>query len=171
MAQTVETLQDELTRRHRAAVIVIACVFALTILLILLAYADLFEMSLSRNPTIEGALRIAIVVFGLGAVVLRRTMFSTMRLKDIASVRGASALLETLQKTTVYVALLAAAITIMGYVVSRSTGEWTDMVWLGAIAIAVLLYAYPRRAAWRNVLRLTEQIRPEDASDAKGTIA
>ena len=171
MAQSVETPLDELNRRHRATMMVLAVVFVLTVVLMLLAYAEVFEVDLDRSPALEGSLRIAIVIFGLGAVVLRRTMFSTMRLKDIAALRGASALLETLQRTTVYVALLAAAIALMGFLISLITGMGTDMLWLGLIAIAVLIYAYPRRAAWQRMLRLTEPNGSNDAPNAKGTIA
>lgn len=151
--------------------VVIVAVFALTAILMALAYTEAFEIDFDHSPAVEGSLRIAIVIFGLGAVVLRRTMFGTMRLKDIAALRGASALLETLQKTTIYVALLAAAIALMGFLISLMTGAGMDMVWLGLIAIAVLIYAYPRRAAWQRMLQLTAPNGSDDAPNAKGTIA
>lgn len=157
MAQTVESTQDELTRRHRAAVIVVAAAASSTLLLMLLAVTGVFASTPHRNPAVEGALRIAIVFFGLGAVALRRTKFSPMRLRDIASVRGMSGLLETLQKTTIYVAILGDAIALMGFIISLMTGNGMDMVWLGVIALAVLLYAYPRRAAWERVMQATQQ--------------
>lgn len=169
MARTVETVQDELTRRHRAAVTVILCVFALVVLLVLVAFGGVLDLDIS--PGLAGALRITIAVLGLGAVVLRRTMFSAMRLKDIAALGGPAALLETLRKTTVYVALLAAAIAVMAFVISLSTGDPADMVWFGLIAVAVLLYAYPRRSAWQSVMRLTAADGAPDARPAKGTIA
>lgn len=169
MAQTVETVQDELTRRHRAAVTAILCVFALTVLLVLLSFGGVLDLDIS--PALVGALRISIAVLGFGAVVLRRTMFSAMRLKDIAALRGPSALLETLYKTTVRVAVLAAAIAFMAFVISLATGDPADMVWFGLIAVAVLLYAYPRRSAWQSVLRMTATPDTPDAPPAKGTIA
>lgn len=170
MAQTVETPQDELTRRHRTAVTAIVSVLVLTIVLTLLSVAGRLDITLSRNPAFEGALRIAIVIFGLGAVVMRRTMFSAMRLKDIAALGGATALLETLQKTTVYVALLAAAITFMGFILGITTGAEQDR-WLGVLAVAVLIYAYPRRSAWQRVLQTTAPDSDDNAPAAKGTIA
>ena len=77
MAGDLETVQDELTRRHRAAVMFIVYVFALLVLLVLLAFARLFDID--GSGSMAGALRIVIAVFGLGAVVMRRTMFSVMR--------------------------------------------------------------------------------------------
>ena len=169
MAGDLETVQDELTRRHRAAVTVIICVFALTVLLALLAFARLFDID--GSGSMAGALRIVIAVFGLGAVVMRRTMFSAMRLKDIAALGGPAALLETLYKTTVYVALLAAAIAVIAFVISLITGDPADMIWFGLVAVAVLLYAYPRRSAWQSVMRLVAAEDAPDARPAKGTIA
>ncbi|HEX6625182.1 MAG TPA: hypothetical protein VF064_15830 [Pyrinomonadaceae bacterium] len=169
MAGDLETVQDELTRRHRAAVMFIVYVFALTVLLVLLAFARLFDID--GSGSLAGALRIVIAVFGLGAVMMRRTMFSAMRLKDIAALGGPAALLETLYKTTVYVALLAAAIAVMAFVISLITGDPADMIWFGLVAVAVLLYAYPRRAAWQSVLRMTAPPASPDATAAKGTIA
>lgn len=170
MTQIAETFNDDLIRRHRAAVTVILWVFALTVLLTLLTLTGVVKISLSRNPSVEGALRIAIAVFGVGAIVLRRTKFSAMRLQDIAALGGPAALLGTLYKTTVHVALLAAAIAVMGFVLTLYEVTENDR-WLGLVAVAVLVYAYPRRAAWQRVLRMTARDRAEDAQDAKGRIA
>ena len=57
MAGDLETVQDELTRRHRAAVMFIAYVFALLVLLVLLAFARLFDID--GSGSMAGALRIA----------------------------------------------------------------------------------------------------------------
>ena len=94
-----------------------------------------------------------------------------MRLKDIAALGGPAALLEPLSKTTVYVALLAAAVAVMAFVISLITGDPADMIWFGLVAVAVLLYAYPRRSAWQSVLQMTAPSASEDATAAKGTIA
>lgn len=170
MTQTVEGIQDELAHRHRAAVRVVGAMIALTLLLLALALSGVFDNALDPNPQLGGTLRIVIAFFAVGAIVFRRTKFSAMRLRDVAALRGASGLLRTLQTTTVYVALIGGAIAVMGFVVALMTGEASDS-WLGVIALAVLFYAYPRRAAWRRVVEATEEP-PADASQAaKGTIA
>ena len=137
MAQIVESIQDELGRRHRAAQMAVAAMFALTLLLMLLAVAGVFSSTLDSNQLVANVLRIAIAIFVLGAITLRRTKFSVMRLRDIAALRGISGLLETLQKTTTYVALIGGAIAVMGFVVWLMSGDERDK-WLGVIAIAVL---------------------------------
>lgn len=171
MSETVESTREELTRRHRAAVQVVVGVFVVTVVLMAIALAGLFVGALGRNPALEGALLIAIVFLGIGAVVYRRTRFSAMRLQDIAALRGASGLMETLQKTTVHVALIGGAISIMAFVVSAMSGFGWDMLRLGVIAVAVLLYAYPRRASWERVVRATESTSADAERAAKGSIA
>ncbi len=177
MTQTAESTRDELARRHRATAMFILAMMVLTVLLMALAYAGVFIPETGRaEPVIDMALRIAVVFFGVGAVVLRRTMFNAARLQDIASLRGTSGLLDTLQKTTVLVALIGGSIAVMGFVINVVGGRAGDetvpqAVWIGLIAIAVLLYAYPRRAAWERVVQLTTPGETAPASPAKGTFS
>jgi len=94
------------------------------------------------------------MIFGLGSIVLRRTRFSTMRLQDIGALGGASALLRTLEKTTLQVAMIGAALTLLGFVATLMTGN--DFYTYGAalIAIVILLYCFPTKASWqRTILR------------------
>jgi hypothetical protein len=49
------------------------------------------------------------------------------------------------------------------------TGFGTDMLYLGAVAVAVLLYCYPRRAAWRAVVGAAERGEGDPVKAAKGT--
>lgn len=150
---------------------VVGGMFALAVLFIVLAYVGVRPAPSvqSPDPTLIIALWIAILVFGLGAVALRRTKFMAMRLQDITALRGPSGLLASLQKTTILVALIAGAISVMGFVVWTLTGESFDMLRAGFVAVAVLLYCYPRRAAWQSVVEQTESTGGDaDAPLAKG---
>jgi len=169
---TDESTQEELTRRHRASVSLIIGALASTLLLMGLAVSGWLGGP-RRNPQLEGALRIVIVFFGLGAVYLRRTRFALMRLQDIAALRGPRGLLAHLQKTTLYVVLIADAIAVMGFAITLMTGFGSDMLWLGAIAVLVLLYAWPRRAAWQRVVEATSAGAADAGAGraAKGTTA
>lgn len=173
MAETTERIHDELARRHRAAALTVYAMLGLTLLLVALAFTPVLgKASRAVDPFLEGALRIAIVLFGFGAVALRRTRFAPARLQDIASLRGASGLLATLQKTTMLVALLGGAIAVMGFAIALHSSDEMDMAWIGVIAVAVLLYAYPRRSAWQRVVDATGATDvAAQASSAKGTIA
>ena len=99
------------------------------------------------------ALWIAILVFGLGAFVLRRTRFGAMRLKDVAALKGMSGLLKTLEGTTIQIACIGGAIALMGFMVSILTGDWTGMLRAGGVSAVVLIYAYPFRSGWERVAR------------------
>lgn len=178
VAHTNENVQASLARHHRTAVLTVGGMLAITLLLLAGAFADLPLVLPSRffDPTLAAALWIAIVVFGLGAVALRRTRFSAMRLQDIASLRGTSALLATLQNTTILVALLGGSIAFMGFIIALITDDKYAMLRAAPIAIAVLFYCYPRREAWRSVVEMTQATGAvhdggADAPPAKGTMA
>lgn len=175
LAQNLGNNESELAQRHRAAQVSVLLTLGLTLLLIACAYAGLFMGKAKRpDPFLRGALSIAIVLFGFGAVALRRTRFAPARLQDIAALRGVSGLLATLQQTTLLVALLGGAIAVMGFIIAMGTGDASDMLRLGVIAIAVLIYAYPRRSAWRRVIAITQTTDGLDAangSSPKGTTA
>lgn len=171
MAHTVDNAQDELARRHGAAVRVVSAVFTLTLALAALALV-LTPRLASRvyDPVTARALLIVILFIALGSMVFRRTKFSAMRLRDIAALRGAPGLLDTLQRTTVYVALAGGVIALLGFAFTVMSGDRTNAVYPAVIAVAVLAYCYPRRAAWRGVLDALAAP-DEDVGGAKGTIA
>lgn len=171
MAQTVEGIQDELARRHRSAVQVVAAMAALTLLLLALALTGALRGVVEPDPQLGGTLRIIAALFALGAIVYRRTKFSNMRLRDIAALRGAEGLLATLQTTTVHVALIGGAIAVMCFVVYLMTNAPSDR-WLAVIALAILFYSYPRRAAWRRVVEaMTDGPSAGSPTAVKGTTA
>lgn len=171
MSQTVGSTQAELERRHAAAVRVVGAVALFTVLLMALGLTNVLAGKLRFNPTTANSLRFIIVFLGVGALFFRRTRFAAMRLQDIAALRGATGLLDTLQTTTVIVALIAALIAALGFLISVMTQDGWDMLYMGTISIAVLLYAYPRRAAWESVVRATSDGEADPVRAAKGTIA
>jgi hypothetical protein len=172
VAQTAETAQDELARRHGAAVRVVSAVFMLTLVLVALALVLTPRLSFRLyDPVTARSLLLVILFIALGSIVFRRTKFSTMRLRDIAALRGASGLLETLQRTTVYVALAGGVVAVLGFAFTVMTGERTNVLYPAVVAVAVLAYSYPRRAAWRGVLDSFAEPPDEPAGGAKGTIA
>ena len=171
MEETVEGTRGELERRHASAVRVVLAVFVFTLLLVVLALAGAFAGKVSFDPTTANVLRFVIIFLGVGAIVFRRTRFSAMRLRDIGALRGARGLLATLHSTTVTVALIGGLIALLGFLISVMTGAGTDMLYLGVIAVAVLLYCYPRRAAWESVVRAAGRGEGDHVGAAKGTTA
>src|SRR5207244_2672207 len=105
------------------------------------------------NPSLDIAVRITILIFGLGSVVLRRTRFSAMRLQDIAALQGISGLLRTLVRTTLQVALLGATMVVFGFIATVMTGNDFYTYGAGLVGFVVLLYCYPTRASWQRAIQ------------------
>jgi hypothetical protein len=132
----------------------------LTVVLALIAFLGKNSFRHQDNPSLDIALRITILIFGLGSVVLRRTRFSTMRLQDITALRGVSGLLGTLERTTLQVALLGIATTIFGFIATLMTGNDFYTYGAGLVGFVILLYCYPTRASWQ---RAVEKFGPVEA--------
>ncbi len=145
-------IDAELIRRHKAAATTVLAFIGVTALLCIVAYFSKGFLVEQNNPSLDIALRITILIFGLGAVALRRTRFSTMRLQDIGALRGASGLLQTLQRTTLLVALLGAATAILGFTATVMTGNEFYTYGAGLVSFAILLYCYPVRRSWKRAL-------------------
>lgn len=131
---------------------VVAAFLVLDVVMVAIAFFASNSLYRAGDPSIIMGLWIAILVFGLGAFALRRTKFAALRLKDIAAVKGVSALLKTLQDTTIQVAAIGEAIALMGFMITILTGDWTNMLRAGGVAAIVLIYCYPFRAAWQRVV-------------------
>src|SRR2546427_10971967 len=146
MMPTPEGWSDELSRRHRTAMTFVIGFLFLDIALLGIAYLAADRLFRPRDPSLTMALWIAILVFGLGAFVLRRTRFAAMRLKDIAALKGVSGLLKTLQDATVQIACIGGAIALMGFVITILTGEWTSMLRAGGGSAIGLIHCLSFRS-------------------------
>src|SRR5438105_9646149 len=132
MATNLQNVLDELRRRHRSAATVVIAFFILDVVLLAIAYVAGTSLYRTGDPSTIMGLWIAILIFGLGAFVLRRTKFTAMRLKDIAALKGITGLLKTLQDTTIQIAFIGGAIALMGFVITMlDRGDWTDMLRAG----------------------------------------
>jgi hypothetical protein len=142
-----------------------------TLALVALALAVAPRVSFNSDPITANTLLFIILFLGVGSVIFRRTKFSAMRLKDIAALRGATGLIETLQRTTVSVALVGGVISVLGFIFALMRGNGTNVLYPSVIAAAVLLYAYPRRAAWQSVVASMGFETDEAEQSSKGSIA
>ena len=145
-------VSSELERRHKATSMTVLALLIGAVLLCVLAFVSKRFLTQQNNPSLDIAVRITILIFGLGSVALRRTKFATMRLQDIAGLKGATGLLITLQRTTLLVAFLGAAIAVVGFVATLLTGSDFYSYGAGLVAVAVLLYCYPVRKSWERAL-------------------
>ena len=158
MDPTSPEAQSELARRHKAAATTVLGLLVATVLLSVLAFLAKPYFTEKPNVVLDMAVRIVILVLGLGAVVWRRTKFQTMRLQDIAGLAGVTGLLKTLEKTTIQLALLGEAIASIGFIATLMTGNERYTYWAGAIAVIVFVYCYPTKQSWlRALYRFTEK--------------
>jgi hypothetical protein len=153
MTPTPEGWSNELSRRHRTATMFVLGFLLLDILLLAVAYVGADRLYRPRDPSLIMGLWIAILIFGLGAFVLRRTKFAAMRLKDVAALKGASGLLKSLQDTTIQVACIGGAIGLMGFMLVILSGDWTFTLRAIGVSAIVLVYGYPFRNAWERAAR------------------
>ena len=152
MDPTSPEAQAELARRHKAAATTVLGLIVATVLLSVLAFLARPYLTPQDSNVINMAVRIVILILGIGAVVWRRTKFQPMRLQDIFGLAGVSGLLRTLEKTTIQLALLGAAIATIGFIATVVTGnEWYTYL-AGAVAVLVFVYCYPTKSSWLRAL-------------------
>ena len=158
MDPTSPEAQAELARRHKSAATTVIGLLIATVLLSVVAFLSDAYLVEKPNPPLDVGVRIVILILGLGAVVWRRTKFQAMRLQDIAGLAGVTGLIKTLEKTTVQIAVLGAAIAVIGFVATLMTGNERYSYWAGAIAVVVFIYSYPTKSSWlRALYRFTEK--------------
>jgi hypothetical protein len=145
--------QAELARRHKAAATTVIGLLVATVLLSVVAFLSRpYLNQQAYNPPLDIAIRILVLIFGLGAVVWRRSKFAPMRLQDIVGLAGISGLLRTLEKTTLQLALLATAIAVTGFMTTLITGNDLYTYWTGAVAVVVFVYCYPTKSSWMRAI-------------------
>jgi hypothetical protein len=75
MTSSAQAVQTELERRHRKASILVLVFLVLDMVLTVIAYFAADRLYRAGAPSTIMGLWIAVLVFGLGAFVLRRTKF------------------------------------------------------------------------------------------------
>ena len=140
----------ELVRRYRTAVRVARVSLALTVSLSAAAFLGRSHFPQQENPQLEMAVKISILVCGLGSMVLRRIRFSSVRLQHIAALKGIQGLLVTLERTTIQVALLGSAIALFGFTATLMTGNDFYSYGAGLVGLVVLLNCYPKLESWQQ---------------------
>jgi hypothetical protein len=144
--------QSVLARKQKAAATTVIGLLVATVLLSVVAFLGRAYFVEKPNPSLDMAVRISVLVLGLGSVAWRRTKFSPMRLQDIAGLQGPMGLIKVLERTTLQLALLGATIALIGFVATLITGTDTYTYWAGAIAVVVFIYCYPTKSSWLRAL-------------------
>ncbi|HEY8412234.1 MAG TPA: hypothetical protein VIK76_12555 [Pyrinomonadaceae bacterium] len=166
MNPTSPEAQAELARRHKSAATTVAGLFIATVLLSIVAFvARPYLIEKPPNLPLDMAVRILVLVLGLGTIIWRRNKLSPMRLQDIAGLQGVSGLVKTLEKVTIQMAILAESIATIGFIVTLVTGNELYTYWSGAIAAVVLVYCYPTKSSWLRMVYYFTDRRVEPATE------
>jgi len=152
-AKTSPEVLSELASRHKSTKTTVLSLLVAVVLLCVAALVGKKFLTPRINPSLDMAIRISILIFGLGAITWRRTKFSPMRLQDIGALKGASGLLATLQRTTVQVALIGIAIGCIGFAGTLITASDYYSYVAGIVGSVVILYAYPVRRSWERAVQ------------------
>lgn len=152
-AKSNTSAQSELVQRHKATASTVKALLLGVVLLCVLAFVSRKFLTEQTNPSLHMAVLISILGLGLGAIAFRRTRFATMRLQDIAGLRGSSGLLITLQRTTIQISLIGATAAVVGFVATLLTGDDSYTYRAGLVAVAILLYCYPVRKSWERAVQ------------------
>jgi hypothetical protein len=155
--------QSELTRRHKSVATTVVGLIIGTILLSVVAFLGRGYFRQQANATVEMAATIMMPILGIGAIVWRRTKFTTVQLQSIGALHGVSGLLSTLERTTLQIAFLGAAVAAIGFGVTLVTGDDSYTYRAAAISLVVLVYSYPTKSSWDRVIRQFAE-NPESSS-------
>lgn len=151
-SESLANVNAELVRRHKSTSTTVLSLLVAVVLLCVLAYVSQKFLVPRSTVALDMPVRITILIFGLGAIALRRTRFAKMRLQDIGALQGAGGLLITLQRTTLLIALIGIAVAVIGFVSTLLTGAAVYTYQAGVVAAAVLLYGYPVRRSWEQAI-------------------
>jgi uncharacterized membrane protein YeaQ/YmgE (transglycosylase-associated protein family) len=144
---------SELARRHKSTTTTVWSLLVAVILLAVMAFVSKRFLTQQINPSLDIAVRVSILIFGLGAITWRRTKFAAMRLQDIGALKGVSGLLITLQRTTIQVAIIGALIGCIGFAGTLLTGNEFYTYVAAVVGAVVIMYAYPVRSAWERAVQ------------------
>jgi hypothetical protein len=150
--ETSASVSAELSRRHKSTSTTVLSLLVAVVLLCVLAYVSQKFLTQRSTVAFDIPVRITILIFGLGAIVLRRTRFARMRLQDIGALQGARGLIITLHRTTLLIALIGVAVALIGFGTTLLTGVAIYTYQAAVVAAAVLLYGYPVRRSWQQAV-------------------
>lgn len=152
MTATREQLQQRLAAAHRTAVIIVV---ALTLSVVVYAGAGLLILR-ARGPVSQAELPYmfygAAAALAIGSIVIRRAQLHRMRLEVVAGTRGVEGLIKHLSGATLVAAAMGEVIGMLALVVAFFGGGPSDVIRIGAVALVVSVYNYPRRAAWQRAV-------------------
>jgi hypothetical protein len=94
---------------------------------------------------------IAILALAVGVFLLRRVLFAPATLRDAAVVGGSNGLLKSLQTKIILLVTIAEIVAILGFIISLTSGNWTDMLRAALVAAVLFFINFPRKSVWQKL--------------------
>lgn len=143
---------NQVAAAHRTA---LTLVLALAMSIVIYAGVGLLILDLrgaSPQAQLPYSFYAAAAALAIGSILLRRAQLHGAKLEAVAGRRGVEGLIKHLLNATILSAAIAEVIGVLALLVAFFGGDQSDVIRLGVVALAVSLYNYPRRAAWRRAV-------------------
>lgn len=103
------------------------------------------------SATLTTFLWVTILALAVSAFLLRRVILAPAVLRDTATVKGVAGLLQSLQTKTILLAIIGGIVAVLGFIISLASGNYSDMLRAGLIAIIIIFIAFPRKSSWQRL--------------------
>lgn len=152
MTRDPQEAHNQVAAAHRTA---LTLVLALAMSIVIYAGVGLLILNLRGarpQAQLPYSFYAAAAVLAIGSIVLRRAQLHRMKLEVVAATRGVEGLIKHLLNATILAAAIAELIGLLALAVAFFGGDQSDVIRLGVVAMAVSLYNYPSRSAWRRAV-------------------
>ena len=142
----------ELNKRYRTTVIIVLGEIFVVLFLILVSlfWAPKVQANLAEQDFTT--LWVAVLFIAVGSFIVRRMFFNWERLKNIAILKGIPGLFGTLLRNSIILGVFAVLAAVLGFAISTFSGNSSDMLRAGAIALVVFLINFPRKKVWKTIV-------------------
>ena len=142
----------ELNKRYRTTVFIVLGQIFVVLFLILAAWLFVTKIQINLSDPDFTTLWVAVLFIAIGSFIMRRLFFSWERLKNVGLLKGVSGVLGALQRNSIILSFFAVAVALFGFVITLFSGNSSDMLRAGAIALVVFLINFPRKKIWKSIV-------------------
>jgi len=159
--ERTRTLDARVGETHRRASFIVT-----GIITSILVYVVIALFVISRQPAREFSTQTRISFYAaaaflaFGSIFYRRAQMRRIRLEVVTGLRGITGLLKHFFQVTLVSVAMADLIGVLALVVSFSGGDRGMVLRIGVVAIAVALFAYPRRRSWQQAAEYFAETMP-----------
>ncbi|MFL6215817.1 MAG: hypothetical protein ACJ74J_18180 [Blastocatellia bacterium] len=159
--ESVATLDARVAEAHRrASFIVMAIITSILVYVVIALYIVSRPSSRGFSTQTRISFYAAAAFLAFGSIFYRRSQMRRMRLEVVTGLRGIKGLLKHFFQVTIVCVAMADLIGLLTLVVSFVGGDKSDVVRFGIVAVAVALFAYPRRRSWQQAAEYFAETMP-----------